>query len=215
MKRFFLYLVSVMQACAGEYAILDSGFRVYSERHEDLGAITRLHTKDGSVDLPSGQIRAFEQEEHVRPVPPETELQVAVPPAPSFRVPSPLELIDAAAVRHGSRPEFVRSVAAVESAFRIDALSPKGAIGLMQLMPATADDLGVDPRDPAQNAEAGARHLRELLLRYKDTRDPVRLALAAYNAGPGAVERYRDIPPYRETQDYVERVLRRYLRELK
>jgi soluble lytic murein transglycosylase-like protein len=73
----------------------------------------------------------------------------------------------------------------------------------------------VDPRDPAQNAEAGARYLKQLLLKYAGSADPVRLALAAYNAGPSAVDKYRNIPPYRETQQYVERVLRRYLADLK
>jgi soluble lytic murein transglycosylase-like protein len=117
-------------------------------------------------------------------------------------------------VNNGLRPEFVRSVAAVESAFREKAVSPKGAIGLMQLMPGTARDLGVNPHDAAENAHGGAKYLKELLLRYKNAADPVRLALAAYNAGPGAVDRYGTIPPYRETQQYVERVLRRYLKEL-
>jgi soluble lytic murein transglycosylase-like protein len=102
----------------------------------------------------------------------------------------------------------------VESAWRAQAVSPKGAIGLMQLMPGTAGELGVNPHDPAQNAEAGARYLKQLLLKYQHTGDPVRMALAAYNAGPGAVDRYGRIPPYRETQQYVERVLRRYLDEL-
>jgi soluble lytic murein transglycosylase-like protein len=116
---------------------------------------------------------------------------------------------------HGLRPEFVKSVASVESAYRVKAVSPKGAIGLMQLMPGTAKDLGVDPNVPAENAEAGARYLKQLLLKYANSSDPVRLALAAYNAGPGAVDKYGRIPPYRETQAYVEKVLRKYLAELK
>jgi soluble lytic murein transglycosylase-like protein len=92
-----------------------------------------------------------------------------------------------------------------ESGFAPGAVSPKGAIGLMQLMPGTARELGADPRDPAQNVDAGARYLRDLLLRYD-----YRLwhALAAYNAGPGAVDAHHGVPPYRETIDYINRVCR-------
>ena len=85
----------------------------------------------------------------------------------------------------------------------------------MQLMPGTASDLGANPHDPVQNADAGAKYLKQLLLRYQGTSDPVRFALAAYNAGPGAVDRYKNIPPYRETQQYVEKVLRKYLAQLR
>jgi len=118
-------------------------------------------------------------------------------------------MIHEAARRNGLRPEFVQSVAAVESNFQTAAISPKGAIGLMQLMPGTAAALGADPNDPAQNADAGARYLRQLLMRYKDSPDPVRLALAAYNAGSDAVDRHgKAIPPYQETRDYVKKVSR-------
>jgi soluble lytic murein transglycosylase-like protein len=199
---------------AGEYAVLQTGFRVYAERHEVLGGVTRLYTATGTVDLPSSNIASFEVEEYVRPV-----VQPAPEPAPvvtatALPVLTPKELVDQAALSHGLRPEFVRSVAAAESAFRQSAVSPKGAIGLMQLMPGTASELGVDPNDPAQNAHGGAKYLKELLLRYKDSQDPVRFALAAYNAGPGAVDRYGNVPPYRETRQYVERVVRKYLAEL-
>ena len=110
-------------------------------------------------------------------------------------------------MEQGLEPQFVRSVAHAESGFRQDAISVKGAIGLMQLMPATAQSYGADPHDPAQNVEAGAAYLRELLIKYDGD---ARRALAAYNAGPGAVDRYRGVPPYRETRDYVARVLRKY-----
>jgi len=123
---------------------------------------------------------------------------------------SPRALVRSAAERQGLPPAFVEAVARQESAFNTRALSPKGAIGLMQLMPETARSLGVDPYDPQQNSEAGAQLLRHLLIRYQDQPDQVRRALAAYNAGEGAVRRYNGVPPYPETQDYVERILRSF-----
>ncbi len=102
-------------------------------------------------------------------------------------------------------PGLVGAVARAESGLNPRAVSPAGALGLMQLLPSTAWALGVeDPFDPVQNAEAGARYLRQLLERFHGD---VRLALAAYNAGPGAVERYGGIPPYAETRAYVKKVL--------
>ena len=83
----------------------------------------------------------------------------------------------------------------------------------MQLMPDTARTLGVDPKVPQQNAEGGAQYLRELLARYEDNPDQVLLALAAYNAGPGAVEKYHGVPPYRETREYILRVLKNWDRQ--
>jgi soluble lytic murein transglycosylase-like protein len=107
--------------------------------------------------------------------------------------------------RHAIRPDLVRAVIQVESGFNPRALSPKGAMGLMQLMPATAARLGVrDAFDPADNIRGGTAYLRQLLDRYQGDEE---LALAAYNAGSGAVERYgQKVPPYRETRDYVKRV---------
>jgi len=105
----------------------------------------------------------------------------------------------------GVDPDLVRAVIEVESAFEPRAVSARGAMGLMQLMPATARQYGVaDPFDPRANIEAGTQHLRSLLDRYD-----LSLALAAYNAGAGAVERYGGVPPYRETKAYVRRVMSR------
>jgi soluble lytic murein transglycosylase-like protein len=105
--------------------------------------------------------------------------------------------------------ELVLSVAKVESGLKQTAISPKGAEGLMQLMPQTAAVLGVDARKAEQNALGGAAYLRELLDRYRHN---AVLALAAYNAGPAAVQKYGGVPPYPETQQYIERVLREYSR---
>jgi soluble lytic murein transglycosylase-like protein len=110
-----------------------------------------------------------------------------------------------ASVRHGVNPTLVEAVIRAESAFNPWAVSRKGARGLMQLMPQTASALGVrNSFDPRQNIDGGVRHLRYLLDRYPGN---VALALAAYNAGETAVDYYRGIPPYAETQQYVQRIL--------
>jgi soluble lytic murein transglycosylase-like protein len=117
------------------------------------------------------------------------------------------ELIELKARQHGVEPELVRAVVQVESGFRLRARSPKGAMGLMQLMPRTAYSLGVyDPYDPEENLDAGVRYLKSLLERFGD----LRLALAAYNAGPRRVSLYGSVPPYRETRRYVQKVLSLY-----
>ncbi len=113
-------------------------------------------------------------------------------------------LIIAAARRHGIDPALVRAVVQHESGFNPDAGSSAGAQGLMQLMPSTAAGLGVtDPRDPAQSIEGGTKLLARLLAQYHGRAG---LALAAYNAGPGAVAKYGGVPPYPETQAYVRNV---------
>jgi soluble lytic murein transglycosylase-like protein len=117
-------------------------------------------------------------------------------------------LVEQAARRHDVDPKLVHAVIRQESGYDPFAVSSKGAMGLMQLMPATADRFGVQNIfDPAENVQGGVQYLRHLLDRYNG--DP-RLTLAAYNAGEGAVDRYGDVPPYRETVDYVSRVRRLY-----
>lgn len=117
-------------------------------------------------------------------------------------------IVDAAARRNRLDPALLDAVIGQESAFRPDAVSTAGAVGLMQLMPATAKELGVaDPFDPAQNVEGGAKYLRSLIDRYGGRLD---LALAAYDAGPGAVDRFGGIPPYAETQRYVASIMAGY-----
>lgn len=114
--------------------------------------------------------------------------------------------ISTVATAYALDPKLVEAVAWRESRFRIDARSDKGAIGVMQLMPGTARDLGVDPHDPAQNIRGGALYLRQMMSTF---RGDVRLALAAYNAGPGAVRKHGGVPPYAETQAYVTSILGR------
>lgn len=114
-------------------------------------------------------------------------------------------MADRHAETHAINPALVRAVIQAESAWNTRAVSPKGALGLMQLMPETATELGVvDPFDPAQNIRAGVRYLKRLLDRYDGNAE---LALAAYNAGPGAVDKYGKVPPYRETQAYVRKIV--------
>ena len=123
----------------------------------------------------------------------------AVPPSRAYN-----ELIDKAAARYELNPALIRSVMQTESAFNPIAVSRAGAMGLMQLMPQLAEEFGVtDPFDPEQNIMAGARYLRQLLRMHDGN---VRLAVASYNAGPGAVARYGTIPPFAETREYVKRV---------
>lgn len=189
-------LVVAAQAYGGECAVLASGYTLRIDRHETEGAKVRLYLNEGFVELPASALERFEAGE---PKPATVTAAAAA---------KPVDLVREAARRYGLPATFLGSVAKAESGFRADAVSPKGAVGIMQLMPATARALGVDPADPRQNVEAGTRYLSELLLKYKDDPWQVRKALAAYNAGPGAVERYKGVPPYRETVEYVERVIK-------
>jgi len=212
MKALFILFSITLSATAGEYAVLANGQRIHAESHETNGNLIRLLTKTGSIEFPANQVASFEQEDYVPP-PPTPPAQTAVQPAPSDGLQSALEIITRAAEKAGLPPEILHSVAKAESAYRTNAVSPKGAIGLMQLMPGTAAALNADPLDPAQNAEAGAKYLRDLLQKYENDPHQVSKAVAAYNAGPAAVDKYDGVPPYAETIQYVNRVLKQYEKE--
>jgi soluble lytic murein transglycosylase-like protein len=193
-------------ASAGEYAVLASGTRMHIDRHEADGAKVRLFNGTGFVELDSTVVRSYEVEEQAAGVPVRLQDAIAAEAPYNAAAPvptTPLELADAAADRYGLPRELVRSVMAAESGLQPTAISPKGAIGLMQLMPGTAQALGADPHDPAQNVDAGTRYLRDLLEKYNYG---LRHALAAYNAGPQAVDKYNGVPPYRETINYIGRI---------
>jgi soluble lytic murein transglycosylase-like protein len=184
-----------------EIALLSSGLTLKLEGHRVEEGLVVLSLKGGGeMGVPPSAVRGF--------VPDEVLDEVAVPPGGDLR-----EAAAAAARRHGLDPELVIAVAAVESGFRPEAVSPKGAQGLMQLMPRTAEALGVENAfDPAQNLDGGARHLGQLLTLYGGD---LAKALAAYNAGESAVHRHGGVPPYRETRAYVRKVLDRYRGEKK
>ncbi len=179
-------------------ATLRNGFTIQFERREVRDGVARLYISgEDYIDVPAAQIAEIEQAEVVA-VP-------APPPAPTIG-----QLVNEAGNRHQLDPDFLHSVVRAESGYNPRAVSRKGAQGLMQLMPATAAELGVsDSFQPAANLEGGARYLRELLRRYGN--DPIK-ALAAYNAGPHRVQQYGGVPPYRETRAYVARIVRDFNR---
>ncbi len=194
---------------------MDFPFR--HERHEVIGAVTRLylHAGDsGYVDVPSDQIDHFEKD--LTPVSaPATTAPHASSPAVQTGSPQPRanlnEVVSQASDRYRLDPDLVSSVIHAESGFNPRAVSPKGAQGLMQLMPQTASKLGVaNAFDPQANVEGGTQYLRNLLEHYNF--DLVK-ALAAYNAGPQRVAQYGGVPPYLETQAYVARIVREFNRK--
>ncbi|MFN0166763.1 MAG: lytic transglycosylase domain-containing protein [Bryobacteraceae bacterium] len=207
MKKFVLaFCFAALTGHAAEFAVLQTGFRLAIDRHDREGSEYLLHANGGVTRIPFEQVAGFEPDE--RP-PAAAPAPAALPPESGEprKSKSLRELVTDAARRHGLPEELIHSVVAAESGYQPAAVSPKGAVGLMQLMPQTAKTFGVDARDPEQNLEAGVRYLRDLLIKYDSDANR---ALAAYNAGPGAVDRYGDVPPYRETQTYVSKILTRY-----
>ncbi len=198
---------------AADLAILHNGFSVRHERRENLGAVTRLYLSAGNssyVDIATNQIERFEKD-MAPPVAPVATASLAVAPPLKSKPQNLNEVINTISDRHHLDPDLINSVIHAESGFNPRAVSPKGARGLMQLMPQTASKLGVsNPFDPGANVEGGTRYLSELLQRYNF--DLVK-ALAAYNAGPGRVEQYRGVPPYYETRVYVAKIVRDFNRK--
>jgi len=206
----FIFGLAISPAVAfgSELAVLHNGFSIRHEKSEIVGTVTRLYLsadRTGYVDIPTSEIDRFEKD--------------LAPPvlAPAIKVPVPErpqtlnEVIDTIGDRHHIDPDLINSVIHAESGFNARAVSPKGAQGLMQLMPHTASQLGVaNAFDPKSNVEGGTRYLRELLERYNF--DLVK-ALAAYNAGPHRVEQYRGVPPYYETRAYVASIIRDFNRK--
>ena len=198
----FLLALLAAPSARAEYIVLRTGERLHVTGYQLLGDTYRLQLQGGWVDVQAADVVKIEPEEIFTP-PAIPDPPAAPPSAPPYR-----ELVAAAASRYGVDAELISSVIEVESHFDSKAVSPKNARGLMQLLPETAARLGVrDIFDPQENINAGTRYLKELLQLYNNN---LTLALAAYNAGPDKVQKYGNVPPYRETVSYVNQVKRKY-----
>ncbi len=176
----------------------DNSAKNYLPGEEALPGKISIEQNPNAVISPN-PVRATEEE------PPEKDDDVVVE---EFEAGTTEEMLLSAAERHGVDPQLVKAIAIAESNMNQDEISEVGAIGVMQLMPETAASLGVNPYDEAENIEGGAMYLKQML----DTFDGnVPYAVAAYNAGPGAVQHYGGVPPYGETQAYVGRVMDMYV----
>ena len=187
---------------AAEIANLSNGFSIRHERHEIVGAVTRLYTGtdiSSYIDVPTAEVASFE------PAPAEPKI---VEPVKAVNL---NDVIREVSRRSQLDADFIASVIRAESGGNANAVSRKGARGLMQLMPGTADQLGVkNSFDAAENVDGGVRYLLQLLQQFHYD---VAKALAAYNAGPQRVAQYKGVPPYRETRAYVARIIRDYNRK--
>jgi hypothetical protein len=212
------FLVLTRTAGATDLAILRNGFSISHDHHLVMGTTTRLYlSADGSsfTDVATEEITGFEKDLSPSPT---TPVSLTLPASTSPGRRSPIrtaadltQVVNSASAAYHLDPDLVNSVIHAESGFNSHAVSPKGARGLMQLMPSTANTLGVnDAFDPQENVGGGSRYLRELLERYNF--DLVK-ALAAYNAGPQRVEQYKGVPPFHETRAYVAKIVHDYNRK--
>jgi Transglycosylase SLT domain len=190
-------LAAIAPSARAEYIVLRSGQRLTVTGYQLNGVTYRLQLSGGFAEVPATEVVAIEPE----------EVFTTVPSADTTKGPF-RDLIQAAASRYSVDPDLITSVIAAESNFDPKAISRRNARGLMQLLPQTAFRLGVkNIFDPEENINAGTHYLSDLLRRYHND---LTLSLAAYNAGPESVQRYGRIPPFRETQSYVQRVRRTY-----
>jgi soluble lytic murein transglycosylase-like protein len=197
----FVTLMMLAVPARAELVFFNSGRTLSVKGHRvDGDALVLMLRNGGEMVCEASIVARFAPDE----VPyPEPEADAPVQVAPAVAAGPYSEIIDRVAAEQNVPVNLVRALIQVESAYNVRARSSKGAMGLMQLMPATARQYAVtDPYDPASNIEAGIKHLKSLLQRL-----PVALALAAYNAGEAAVQRFNGIPPYPETRNYVSRIL--------
>jgi soluble lytic murein transglycosylase-like protein len=198
---------------AAERITLNNGFVMRCDHHARVDGRVRLYLsagEDNYIELTPGQIAAVETVSD----PPAPIVTPAVAPQPNANLtPEDLgEMLTRAGTAHNIDVDLLASVVKAESDGNPRAVSSAGAQGLMQLMPGTADQLGVDNSfAPDQNVRGGSTYLDELLMRYRDN---LALALAAYNAGPAAVDKYHGIPPYKQTRVYVARVIHEFNRRV-
>ena len=200
LTAFALGLMVCSTSQGGVLVHLRNGSDIEAQTQSVDGDRVSLAVNHGTIEIAGSEIQSIENIPDQPAPPTEHRSQDILSVAEALRTASDAQALPA---------NFVKTVATVESGLHPDAVSPKGAVGLMQLMPATAGELGVRADSPGENALGGAKYLRELLLRYHGD---ARLALAAYNAGPAAVDRYHGIPPYPETIAYVNKVLKQYAR---
>ena len=203
--RILLLIVFSQLLPASELVILRNGVKLEVESRSEEGNTIFLLQKGGTTLI-------LDRSDLVLP----PAASISLPVASTLSIdedPSTIvvyNMINKAAARHGLPADLIHAVASMESGYQQKARSSQGAIGVMQLMPSTARYLGADPSDTAQNIDAGTRLLRTLLLKYEGNPNQLALALAAYNAGPGAVDRFGGVPPYVETRRYVDKVIRRF-----